>query len=348
MASESEIDPTGTQHRLEHTGVAGRVTAHIAQLGASLRGLTVGGVDLVPPYPLGAPTPAASGIVLVPWPNRIRDGVWTQHGTTRSLAISEPAKNNAAHGLLRFVAYRTVDAAVPASPAGTTETTETTETTDTTDTTDGAGPATPTHPASLTLHAVVFPQTGYPFHLHTRVTYALTDAGIRVTHDIHNVGTDSAPVAVGAHPYVTIGDVDTADLVLSSPAATRFDVDERMLPLAEVPVDADIDLRQGRRVGSLTLDTGFGTLTRDADGRVRHTLDAPDGRRVTLWAGAGFDYVQLFVTDRFPGLPLAVAIEPMTAPADAFNSGQGLRWLAPGARWRLEWGIEIAPAPAPS
>jgi aldose 1-epimerase len=29
----------------------------------------------------------------------------------------------------------------------------------------------------------------------------------------------------------------------------------------------------------------------------------------------------------------------MTAPADAFNSGEGLRWLAPGETWDLGWGI---------
>ena len=35
----------------------------------------------------------------------------------------------------------------------------------------------------------------------------------------------------------------------------------------------------------------------------------------------------------------AVAIEPMTAPADAFNSGAGLRWLKPGEAWTVRWGI---------
>jgi aldose 1-epimerase len=34
-----------------------------------------------------------------------------------------------------------------------------------------------------------------------------------------------------------------------------------------------------------------------------------------------------------------VAIEPMTAPANAFNTGAGLRWLAPGESWTLRWGI---------
>ena len=37
----------------------------------------------------------------------------------------------------------------------------------------------------------------------------------------------------------------------------------------------------------------------------------------------------------------AVAIEPMTAPADALNSGVGLRRLNPGETWTLEWGITL-------
>lgn len=35
----------------------------------------------------------------------------------------------------------------------------------------------------------------------------------------------------------------------------------------------------------------------------------------------------------------AIAVEPMTAPAEAFTSGQGLRWLEPGEEWTLAWGI---------
>ena len=53
--------------------------------------------------------------------------------------------------------------------------------------------------------------------------------------------------------------------------------------------------------------------------------------------------MQVFTTDRYPGQELAVAIEPMTAPANAFNSGQDLRILAPGERWAGQWGIEYAP-----
>ncbi|WOQ69804.1 aldose 1-epimerase family protein [Microbacterium limosum] len=302
-SDDAGTDPTGRQHLLRTSD--GRVSAQVAQVGASLRALRVAGVDLVPPYPAGSPTPAASGIVLAPWPNRVRDGVWTQRGVTRELALSERKFHNAAHGLLRFTSYEPV-----ATTAG-----------------------------ELTLGADIVPQTGYPFHLRTRVSYRLVPDGIAIAHEIVNLGGEDAPVALGAHPYLMLSTADTADLTLTSPGATRFVVDDRKLPVDEVPVDGSTDLREGRRVGDIEMDTAFGSLRRDEDGVARTTLTAPSGQTVTLWQGAGFDYVQIFTTDRYPGQPLAIAVEPMTAPADALNSGRSLRWLAPGEEWLLEWGI---------
>lgn len=297
----SSSDPTGRRFRIS----SGTTRAEIAQVGAALRAFEVDGVDLVPRYADDAPTPAASGIVLVPWPNRVRDGRWSDGRQTYQLAITEPKFYNASHGLLRFVAYEEGEASADA----------------------------------VTLRATVFPQTGYPFQLDTAVTYTVRDSALEVTHKITNSGRVDAPVALGAHPYFCIAGVATADLVVRSTGATRFVVDDRMLPTSQVPVDEATDLRAGRRLGDLHVDTAYGDLTRDADGRVRTTLQAPDQRSVTVWQGEGFDYVQVFTTDRFPGQPLAVAIEPMTAPADALNSGDHLRLLAPGESWTLRWGV---------
>lgn len=308
MTDHAPAEPTGIQYSLRR----GEVTAHVAQLGASLRGLAVGGVDVVPPYPLGAPTPFGSGTVLVPWPNRIRDGIWTHEGEPLRLAITEPKLNNAIHGLLRYTPYA---AAIHTD-------------------------------AEVELTATVFPQLGYPFHLEISVRYALTDTGVHVTHTLANVGADAAPVAVGTHPFVTIGDVDPGELVLTLPASTRFPVDDRLLPSPEEPVDGTpLDFRHGRRLADVQLDDAFGGVRRDADGIARHTLTAPDGRRAVMWAGEGFDYVQVFTTTGYPGQRKAVAIEPMTAPADAFNSGTGLRTLDPGESWAVEWGIELQGPP---
>ncbi|MDA4893844.1 MULTISPECIES: aldose 1-epimerase family protein [Microbacterium] len=293
--------PTGLQIDLHR----GDVTARIAQVGASLRHLTVGGTIVVPPYPDDEPTPLCSGVVLVPWPNRIRDGVWQDGGVTRALAVTEPKLRNASHGLLRFTAYEVAEQ----------------------------------DDARVLLRATIVPQTGYPYLVETSVEYALAEDGITVTHALTNRSAADAPVALGTHPFVTIGGADPRSLVLRVPAETYFETDERLLPIGESPVTDGTDLRQGRRLGDVTLDTGFAALRRDADGRVRSTLEAPDGHRVTLWQGEGFDFVQAFTTDRYPDQDLAVAIEPMTAPAEAFNSGRGLRRLAPDETWTLEWGI---------
>lgn len=297
----NSASPTGIQVALRR----GDVTAQIAQVGASLRALRIGDVDLITPYALDIPTPGCSGVVLAPWPNRVRDGAWDDDGTTRRLAITEPKFGNASHGLLRFTAY---------------DIAQTEE--------------------SVTLSATIVPQTGYPYLIDTSVTYTLTDDGVEVTHTLTNRSATAAPVALGTHPYVTIGDVDPHDLVLRVPASTAFDTDERMLPTGTRPVEAA--LRDGVRLGDITLDTGFADLARDPDGRVRHSLTAPDGRRLTLWQGEDFDYVQVYTATNYPGHALAVAIEPMTAPADALNSGRGIRRLAPEEAWNLSWGIALS------
>lgn len=294
-------DPTG--HRFHLRGP--HSSAEIAQVGAALRALTVEGVDLVPRYADDVPTPAASGVVLVPWPNRIRDGKYSFGGVERQLSISEPALGNASHGLLRFGSYTALE----------------------------------TSDERIVLAADVVPQTGYLFHLRTRVTFTLLADGLHVVHDIENVGAETAPVALGIHPYLQIGGVPTADLVIHSTGTSTLVLDERKLPIDEVPVDDATDLRAGRRLGDVSLDNAYRGLERDAEGRAHHTLTAPDGRRVELWQDAGFEWAQVFTTDRYPGNPLAVAIEPMTAPANAFATGVGLLSLEPGDDIRREWGI---------
>jgi aldose 1-epimerase len=60
-----------------------------------------------------------------------------------------------------------------------------------------------------------------------------------------------------------------------------------------------------------------------------------------VWAGPEADYLQIYTGDtltparRRQGL----AVEPMTCAPDAFNSGDGLVTLAPGAGHTLTWGI---------
>jgi aldose 1-epimerase len=139
--------------------------------------------------------------------------------------------------------------------------------------------------------------------------------------------------------------VPTYELSLAVAAGTRFETDARLNPIRETTVDGtEYDLRAGRLVAGLDLDDAFGGVT-SVEGLSRHRLTAPDGRFVELWQESDFAYVQVFTTRIFPkdgGLGTAIAVEPMTAPPNAFNSGQGLRWLEPGESWSGSWGIRYS------
>lgn len=303
------FDPTGIQIHLTLERDGHVVTADITQVGAALRGLTVDGVDLIARFPEGMPAPGASGVVLVPWPNRVRDGRWSHDGVQEQLAITEVARGNASHGLLRFTAYSVSE-------------------------TDGA----------VTLRASVVPQTGYPYLLETAVTYALTVDGVAVTHWIRNASAVPAPVAIGVHPYLCVGAAPAAEVTLRSAATQEIVVDDRMIPIETVAVSADHDLSAGRTLADLTLDTAYAGLARDADGIASHHLTDRAGNTTTLWQDASFGWVQFFTNRSYPGHDVALACEPMTAPADAFNSGEGLRWIEPEDTITATWGVRFTPA----
>lgn len=304
--------PTGEQHHLQGGGALGPVTATVVELAAGIRALSVGGVDLVQDYAADSLPSWGSGIVLVPWPNRVAGARWTLDGETQQLDVTEPSRGNAIHGLLRNTGYRVTDRSDDA----------------------------------ITLTAPVFPQHGYPFHLDTSVRYALAEDGITVTHGIHNAGNRPAPVGIGAHPFLRVGDVPMRDLTVTVRAGTFFEVDERMIPVAERPVaGTEWDLSAGRPLADASLDTAFGDVEL-LDGVARHRLTAPRGAAVELWAGEDFAFTQVFTTDQYvsPGGVLdAVAIEPMTCAPDALNSGRGLRLLEPDEQWVASWGIRYLP-----
>jgi len=302
---------TGEQFVLTRPTATGSSTAIITEVAAALRTFQIDGVDLTEPYGPERTPPFGDGIVLAPWPNRVEDGIWLLDGKRQHLDITEPARHNAIHGLLRSTAYRVVDQSE----------------------------------ASVTLAATVYPQHGYPFMVDTTVTYELVEGGLTVTHGLRNVSAAKAPVAVGTHPFFRIGDVPTEELTLRLNAGTRFETDDRLIPIAENAVEGTkYDLRDGQLVGDLWLDDAFGGVVA-VDGEAVHSLTAPDGRRVELWQDESHPYVQVFTTRKFPkngGLGLAVAIEPMTAAPNALNTGAGLKWLEPDEHWVVRWGIRYS------
>lgn len=300
MTPETPRLASGTNYTLR----AGSSTVVVASLAAALRSYECDGVALTETWGDDEIPARGSGILLAPWPNRVADGRWTLHGEEQRLDITELSTGNAIHGLLRNTGYRLVKSG----------------------------------PAEVVLDAEIFEQHGYPFHLVHRATYRLTETQLTVTQELTNLSADPAPFALGAHPYLKISDVPTEQLTLTVLADEFFEADDRSIPTGRAPVSGRRDLREGQRIDEIEVDAAF-TGLRAVDGRHEHVLAAPDGRTVTLWAEQSFAYVHIYVSTIYPGVSKAVAIEPMTAPANAFNSREGLRWLEPGASFSAQWGI---------
>lgn len=295
---------TGRQYELRR----GDALAVVTELAAGLRLYSRGGTQLTESYGDAEIPPGAAGITLAPWANRVEDGIWHLNGKKQQLDITEVPRNNASHGLLRNASYGLVDESE----------------------------------FSLTLEAVVFPQHGYPFLLRHQVRYELdADLGLVVRQTLINDSQEPAPFVLGAHPYLRLGEVPSEELTVTVGARTRLVTDDRLIPRRTEPVSGDFDLRGGRAVAQLDIDSAYTGL--DFDGGIaRHTLHAADGRSVSLWQDAACGYVHVFVTTKYPGRAKAVAIEPMTGPANAFNSGDGLSWLAPGEESTMTWGISAS------
>ncbi|WP_234834797.1 aldose 1-epimerase family protein [Mycolicibacterium stellerae] len=304
-------DALGSQYELALRAAGRWVRGTIAQVGAALRQLSIGGVEITAGLDDHDSAPFSYGTVLVPWPNRVRDGRWVHDGRTLHLDITDPRHRSALHGLLRDTAYQPVAHS----------------------------------DSSITLGAPVLQQSGYPFELDTFVCYQLVADGLMTTHTVRNTGSTCAPVAIGAHPFLAIGGVPTETLTLTVNGSHHIDLDEQRIPIGLTAVQGtEWDLRSGRVIADLDLDDAWSGLT-PADGGSVHTLHAPDGRSVSLWADRGFGFVHAFITREFPGndgCVTAVALEPMTAPADALNSGVGLRWLAPGDAMSASWAIRYS------
>ena len=303
MTRERNQAATGEQFELRRAGSR----AVITELAGGLRLFEKHGVQLTETFDEDRIPPSACGILLAPWPNRVAGGRWMLDGAVQQLDITEPARGHAIHGLLRNTGYRLV---------------ERTE-------------------SRLVLRAEIFPQHGYPFRLSHIAEYALDPAGdLAVRQELRNWSNAPAPVALGAHPFLRLGDEPADRLTLTVPAARFFPADpQSMIPTEDVPVQEHTDLRQGARLADLAMDRAFTGLSAGPGSRVLTTLASDNGSMVGLWQAKAFQYVHIFVTSKYPGRECAVAVEPMTAPANSLNSGTGLAWLEPGGSFGGSWGI---------
>lgn len=240
-------------------------------------------------------------VLLFPFVNRLASGRYSHRRRSYRFPLNEPARGNALHGFLFDAPFRIVHARADAEEL------------------------------SLELcHDYAGDREHYPFPFRVEVAYRVRRQRFTLELDLHNTGADTAPVAVGWHPYFTLG-CPVDDLRLSAPTDARVEVDgERLLPTGEVR--ADTSFAAGRRIGAQHLDSCF-VLSREAPPAIR--IESPEAR-LSVVPSESLGYLQLFT----PPHRRSLAVEPMSANVDAFNNGMGLRSVPPGARFSMA--IEVS------
>jgi len=102
------VAPSGDQFEIAAAGYRAVVT----ESGATLRELTYDDRPLIDGFALEEVSPGGRGQLLMPWPNRLRDGAYRFAGRDLRLPLSEPARHNASHGLVRWAAWSREEDAV--------------------------------------------------------------------------------------------------------------------------------------------------------------------------------------------------------------------------------------------
>jgi len=311
----TDADVSGTPVVLRSSGYV----VEIASVGASLRSLRYEGRDLVVPFAIDEVRPNYRGATLAPWPNRVVDGVHRFGGAEHRLALTEPDRGHALHGLLAWADWAITDAA----------------------------------DTEVTLTATVPAQTGYPWWVEVSTSYRVGAHGLTQTVRATNLSAAPAPWGTGPHPYLVAGTGKVDDWTLELPADAVVTVTEdRLVPIGMASVDEDaerFDFRTARRVGDVEIDHAYTGLRRDDEGWATVALTSEEGTGVQITWDAECPWVQVHTADlpTGPGTPghrAGLAVEPMTCAPDAFNSDRydydaGLIVLAPGASHEAGWTI---------
>ncbi len=300
--------PSGVQYNLQ----SGDQRAVVVEVGAALRAYSAAGRDVIVPFREDEIAPASHGAVLLPWPNRLRDGRYSFDGADYHVPLTEPSRQTALHGLACWERWSLV------ARTG----------------------------SSVTLGLDLVATHGYPFPLRCEITYALGEGGLEVVLTTGNVGDTDAPYGAGFHPWLSPGPGAVDECALSIDAQQWIRTDDRLLPVAAEPIPEHFDFRTPRVLGDTEFDDAFVDATfRDGLSWIR--LRGTDGHTAATWMDGSMTCWQVCTGDAVaaPDYRRAgLAAEPMTCIADAFRTGDNLIRLAPGEASTVRWGLTLIPA----
>ena len=168
----------------------------------------------------------------------------------------------------------------------------------------------------------------FPFEHQLRVEIQVGNAELTIATTLYATGEDSVPVCFGYHPYLCIPGIPREAWRVTLGAFRRLVLDEHMIPTGEhEPIE-----RRCLYLERASLDDCFDALSVPAE------FEASAGNIVLkVDFVEGYSYAHVYAP-RGKGY---ICFEPMTAPANALRSGDGLRTVSPGEVHRTAFTISI-------
>jgi len=262
----------------------------------------------------GCKTPVEASInnwgksgMLFPFPNRLRDGRYEWGGEIFEFPVNDPATGTALHGLgmdkdIELIGYEV-----------------------------GENEATA---------VCQFQSEGdypyYPFPFTFTAVFKIEHPGrLTITLAFRNDGDRALPAGLGWHPYFHLGYDQIKDTALQMPDCQLVGIDSAMIPTGKRY--AYDEFAVSKKIGTTVLDNCFALP--DAEG-IAEIFLRRESHELRFWQETGpgkFNFLQVFT----PAHRGSIAIEPMTCNIDAFNNGEGLAVIEPGAEIRAKFGMEF-------
>lgn len=304
-----------TAHGQECSLTSGEYSATIVCRGAALRTLSyksrplILSFDSFNSFNTDQQIPDYRGIIAAPWPNRLAGGRYEWDGKSYSVPINEPNRNTALHGLVSAELWTI---------------TELSE-------------------ADVVLKYSLNASSAYPSDVEMVAHYSLDSEGLHVTVTATNTGPRSAPFGICPHPYLVAGSAPLDKWTLEVAAESYLEVSaDRLLPLELSEVDGtDFDFREGAVLKGREIDHAFTNIFAEDGGLSTLLVSDPSGTFVGMNWDESCPWVQIHTADKAdPSLSRhGLAVEPMTCPPDAFNSGTDVVKLYPGETFVTGWSI---------
>ena len=242
-----------------------------------------------------------AGSKLSPFPNRIFAGKYVFENQEYQLPINEIELNNNLHAILHSRYFDVVSSQAS------------------------------TGCANLILnHSYLGTDKGFPFpyDIEIRFTYSVKETIIETV--LINTGDTNMPIGDGWHPYFRFSDISKLQLQLGTA--------ERVSSLAGNVTGNVHGFEAGKLIGEDQLDDCF--LVKENKRFEVNLMDQSTGINLTCWQESQkqqYQYLQIYT----PPNRKEIAVEPVTCPPNAFNSGAGLIVLKPGESKNLKVGIAV-------